>query len=75
MICCEPTIYPFSGSTLTIDYGVEMQAAYGSNPNVQVYYREGTEYVLSDDMNQVVFTGSSIEIDFGGPAVGIVKVF
>lgn len=75
MTCCEPAIYPFNGSTLTIDYGVEMQAAYGSNPNVQVYYREGTEYVLSDDMNQVVFTGSSIEIDFGGPNVGIVKVF
>lgn len=75
MNCCEATIYPFNGSSMTIDYNTAHKSAYGLEPNVQVYYREGTEFVLSDDMNQVSFDGNSIEIDFGGPAVGIVKVF
>lgn len=74
MTCCEPTIYPFSSSTLTIDYGAQKQADYGSNPNVEVYIKEGSEYVLSEFV-EVRLSGGSIEIDFGGPAVGVVKVF
>lgn len=52
-----------------------MQELYGSRPNVQVYYKDGSEYVLSDDMNGVVFDGSTITVDHGGPNTGFVKVF
>lgn len=75
MTCCEPTIYPFNGSSLTIEYGPVLEAQYGADPNVQVYIKDGDEYVLSDDGNQIIFTGSAIEIDFGGPAMGFAKVF
>lgn len=66
MNCCEPTIYPFNAATMTINYSAAMQVLYGPDPNVQVYYREGTEFVLSDDFNEVRFDGSNIDIDFGG---------
>lgn len=76
MTCCSPLIQPFTNvSTLSIPYGASETEAYGADPNVQVYIHDGTDYVLSDDMNQVVFNGSSIEIDFGGIATGFVKVF
>lgn len=52
-----------------------MVEQYGAKPNVQVYIKEGTEYVLSDDMNAVVFDGSTIEVDNGGPNSGFVKIF
>lgn len=48
---------------------------YGAKPNVQVYYKEGTEYVLSDDMNAVSFDGSMIVVDNGGLNTGVVKIF
>lgn len=51
-----------------------MVAQYGARPNVQVYIKEGTEFVVSD-FNAVVFNGASIDIDLGGPNTGIVKIF
>lgn len=75
MSCCAATIYPFAAATLSIPYGATEQAAYGVDPNVQVYIQDGTEYVLSDDFNEVRFTGTSIDIDFGGVQTGVVKVF
>lgn len=76
MTCCEALIRPFTNvSTLSIPYGAAETEAYGIDPNVQVYIKDGEEYVLSDDMNQVIFNGSSIEIDFGGVSTGFVKVF
>lgn len=51
-----------------------MQEQYGSRPNVQVYIKEGLEFVVSD-FNAVVFDGASIEIDNGGPNTGFVKIF
>ena len=76
MICCEATIIPFTNQTnTTIVWDANKQDLYGSEPNVQVYYKEGLEYVLSDDMNGVVFDGSTIEIDHGGTNTGIVKIF
>lgn len=76
MICCEPTIEPFTNqSTLSIPYSPFMINQYGAKPNVQVYYKEGTEYALSNDMSAVRFTGTSIEIDNGGNASGFVKIF
>lgn len=52
-----------------------MQAKYGPEPNVQVYFKEGAEYALSDDMNQVRFDGVNIYADYGGPNTGFLKVF
>lgn len=76
MTCCEALIRPFTSvATLSIPYGAAEVEAYGTEPNVQVYIFDGTDYVLSDDMNEIIFTGSSIDIDFGGIATGFVKVF
>lgn len=75
MTCCAPTIVPFTNeATKEIPYGDVMQEIYGSTPNIQVYYREGTEYVLSDDANRVDFNGERILVDFGGTATGIIKI-
>lgn len=73
-MCCEPTIVPFNGATLSIPWGATEIEKHGSIPNVQVWIKVGDEYQLSDDFNEVKFTGSSIDIDFGGTNVGIVKI-
>lgn len=76
MICCPPTILPFTNqSSMSIVWTAILQDLYGSEPNVQVYIKEGSEYVLSDDMNSVVFDGSTIVADFGGVNNGVVKIF
>jgi len=76
MTCCVATILNFLGvATMTINYSADMIANYGPEPNVQIYYLDGAEYVLSDDMNQVKFDGVNINIDFGGPGEGFVKIF
>lgn len=76
MSCCTPTIQPFfNASSTTISYSPFMVEQYGSQPDVQVFYKEGTEYVLSNDMNAVVFNGSTIVVDHGGPNTGIIKIF
>lgn len=76
MSCCAAIEQPFTNvSTVSIPYGDIQKSAYGQQPNVQVYIWDGTDYVLSDDGNQVVVGESSIEIDLGGEAKGFVKVF
>lgn len=76
MTCCEPTIIPFTlASSTIIPWGPFEISEYGPQPNVQVYYKEGSEYVLSDDMNAVVFDGSVISVDHGGIMSGMVKIF
>lgn len=76
MSCCNPIVQPFTNeASVSIPYGPIQQEMFGTRPNVQVYISDGTDYVLSDDGNQVVFTGSAIEIDMGGPGTGFVKVF
>lgn len=76
MNCCVPTIQSFlNQSTTIIPYSAFMIEQYGAKPNVQVYYKEGTEYALSNDMNRVAFDGSTITIDHGGPNTGFVKIF
>lgn len=76
MSCCDPIISPFSGqSSITIEYGAIRQEQYGSRPNVQVYIYDGTDYVLSDDMNEIRFADDQITVDFGGIQSGFVKVF
>lgn len=74
--CCDQMITSFNNvASQVIAYGADKQALYGSRPNVQVYFKDGTEYVLSDDFNNVTFTGSSIVLDFGGSNTGIIKIF
>lgn len=76
MTCCEPSITPFTlQSTTVIAWTADMQELYGSRPNVQVYYKDGAEYVLSDDMSGIVFDGVEIRVDHGGVNTGFVKVF
>lgn len=75
MTCCSPFIQPFSEAVTTVNYSPSLAALYGSTPNVQVYYRDGTEYVLSDDMSGVVFDGTDIVADHGGVNVGFLKIF
>lgn len=76
MSCCEPTIENFfNQSTTTIPYPAFMQEQYGAKPNVEVYYKDGAEYVLSNDMNRVEFDGSTITVDHGGPNTGFIKIY
>lgn len=75
MICCEPDIFPFIEAVTTINYSPAMIQKFGNVPNMQVFYKEGTQYVLSDDMNLIKFDGSDIIVDHGGPMAGILKVF
>lgn len=75
MNCCEATIFTFNEAETIINYSPALRALYGQDPNVQVYYKDGAEYVLSDDMNQVKFDGTDIVVDHGGINVGIIKVF
>lgn len=76
MTCCAPTIVPFGNETETvINYNAAMLENYGAKPNVQVFYKQGTEYALSDDMNQVRFDGVNITVDHGGSNTGFVKIF
>ncbi len=75
MTCCQPTIFPFNEAITTINYFPYLASLYGSKPNTQIYYREATEYVLSDDMSGVSFDGVNIVADHGGVQVGLLKVF
>lgn len=76
MTCCVPTILSFTNQpSMTINYSAAMQEQYGPQPNVQVYIKEGEEFVLSDDMSGVVFDGVNIVADFGGVNTGFVKIF
>lgn len=73
--CCTPTIQPFNEAVTTINYSTTLRRSFGNEPNVQVYYAQDGNYVLSDDMNQVKFDGTNIEVDHGGPQVGFIKIF
>lgn len=75
MICCTPTILPFNEAITTVNYSPSLAALYGRDPNVQIYYRDGTQYVLSDDMSEVKFDGVNVVADHGGNQVGFLKVF
>lgn len=76
MTCCNPTIVNFLNvASSVINYSAQMLTDYGQEPNVQVYYKSGTEYILSDDMNQVKFDGVDISIDYGGLSTGFIKIF
>lgn len=76
MSCCASLIVTFGlVASTSIPYGESEVAQYGQKPNVQVYYSQDGQFVLSEDMSAVTFTGTSIEVDHGGINSGIVKVF
>lgn len=75
MSCCPATIFPFAEAVTTVNYSPALAELYGPQPNTQVYYQQGTEYVLSDDMNLVTFDGTDIVADHGGFNVGFLKIF
>lgn len=76
MLCCSPTIINFlSVPSTVVNYTAQMISDYGPEPNVQVYFKVGTQYQLSDDMNQVSFDGSVITADYGGISSGFLKIF
>lgn len=76
MTCCNPTIINFLNvASSVVNYSAQMVSDYGPEPNVQVYYKIGSQYQLSDDMNQVSFDGVNITVDYGGPASGFLKIF
>lgn len=76
MTCCPFIQQSFvAASEVVIPFGDIQKAIYGAQPNVQVYYKEGSTYYLSDDMNQVRVTASQIIVNLGGPGTGFIKVF
>lgn len=76
MSCCPYIQQSFvNQSTVIIPYGAIQKELYGEQPNVQVYYRDGLTYRLSDDMNEVKVTPSQVTVDLGGPATGFIKIF
>lgn len=75
MICCEPYIQFFNEAITTLNYSPSLAALYGPDPNVQIYYREDENYVLSNDMSEIKFDGTDIVADHGGVQVGFLKVF
>lgn len=79
MICCPPTIVPFSNAAITsFPYTVELQSKYGTEPRIEVfYYDAGTEtFIQNNGMpgSQVKDDGVNVVIDHGGVQTGIVKI-
>lgn len=74
---CDPTIIVFTNqSTLAIPYTAALQAKYGDVPDVTIWIRD-TDGKLADMGVRATFDDfppSTISIDFGGPATGIVKI-
>lgn len=62
--------------TVSIPWGAPETAEFGMVPNVQVWYQQDGLYIQNDDLIQILFTTTSIEIDLGGPEfIGIIKIF
>lgn len=75
MTCCPATIVTFTNQpSSTIGYTGGLAEQYGPEPNVQVFYKEGTEFVQSE-FSEVKFNGSTIIVDHGGLNTGIIKIF
>jgi hypothetical protein len=78
MPCCNPTIIPFFNTpSTTISYGPAMATQYGAAPKVTVVYWDGVQYVAAGIMTQIkfdTFPVTSIVVDHGGPAIGLIKI-
>lgn len=74
---CDPTFISFTNqSTLNIPYTASLLAAYGNFPSVEVWIRDSNndlvKSIVEVKMNNV--PPDNIEIDFGGPATGQIKL-
>lgn len=79
MGCCKPYQFPFANIAFSsIPYTDDMKANLGPTPKVDIYYWDPkTEdyYATNGGLgSQVKFDGTTISIDHGGLATGIVKV-
>lgn len=74
---CSPTIVTFVDvATLAIPYTALLQAKYGVFPTVQVWVYDGTGQLLNMGITAGfdTYPPSMINLDFGGPASGIVVI-
>lgn len=73
---CEPTIIQFTNqSTLTIPYTQSLKDAYGDAPSVQTWVSDGTNLVnMGITATFDAYPVNTINLDFGGPASGIVVI-
>ena len=74
-ISCEPTIVNFINvPTLAIPYTASLQASYGTFPTVQVWIYDGLGQLVNMGITVAfdTYPPTMINLDFGGPATGIV---
>ena len=74
---CSPTIVQFvSVPTLSIPYTALLQDKYGVFPTVQVWIYDGTGQLLNMGITAAfdTYPPTMINLDFGGPASGIVVI-
>lgn len=69
MPCCTTDSYPFTNEAVTtINY-------YGTRPSVEVaYLNEDDTWTLAGIMTTITFNGTTITVDHGGLASGVVKL-
>lgn len=75
--CCPFETYPFVNQLVTtIPYGGQ----FGNHPHVELSYYIDDTWISGDAagvFSQIRFIGNpvtSIEVDHGGPAIGIIKI-
>jgi hypothetical protein len=76
-IDCDPTIVTFvSVATLSIPYTALLSDKYGEFPTVQVWIYDGTGQLINMGITAAfdTYPPNMINLDFGGPASGIVVI-
>ena len=76
-ISCDPTIVNFINvATLAIPYTASLQAMYGTFPTVQVWIYDGSGQLVNMGITVAfdTYPPTMINLDFGGPATGIVVI-
>lgn len=77
VVDCRPTAVQFSNvATLTIPYTASLQDKYGDVPSVQVWiYDTGGKLVnMGVQASLIGYPTTSIEVDLGGQASGVVRI-
>lgn len=76
-VSCEPTIVQFINvPTLAIPYTASLQDSYGVMPTVQTWIYDGMGQLVNMGITEAfdTFPPTVINLDFGGPATGIVVI-
>lgn len=76
MPCCAPTIQSFVNALQTIiPYSLELQALYGSTPNVQaIYINEAGQYQSAGFGVSMTISEGNITVDHGGLSTGLIII-